>query len=56
MSEFLAMGGYAWYVWPAYAITLLALVMSVLMPIRRHKDLKAQLTGLVGQRENTDAS
>ncbi|MGB1683270.1 MAG: heme exporter protein CcmD [Arenicellales bacterium] len=56
MSEFLAMGGYAWYVWPAYAITLFALVMSVLIPIRRHKDLKAQLTVLVGQRENKGAS
>jgi heme exporter protein CcmD len=29
MSEFLAMGGYAQYVWPAYAIVLAAIVLNI---------------------------
>ena len=29
MSGFLEMGGYAAYVWPAYGITLLVLVLNV---------------------------
>jgi heme exporter protein CcmD len=29
MSEFLAMGGYAQYVWPAYVIVLAAIVLNI---------------------------
>ncbi len=30
MSHFLAMGGYAQYLWPSYGITLLAVVLNIL--------------------------
>ena len=30
MSEYLAMGGYAFYVWGAYGVTALAIVVEVL--------------------------
>jgi heme exporter protein D len=30
MSDFLAMGGYAWYVWGAYGVTFLALLLEIL--------------------------
>lgn len=30
MREFLAMGGYAAFLWPAYLVTVLALVLNVL--------------------------
>jgi heme exporter protein CcmD len=30
MSHFLAMGGYARFVWPCYAATLLALVLNII--------------------------
>ena len=42
MIEFLQMGGYAVYVWPAYALTALTLAVSVIAPIRRrnHRDRK----------------
>ncbi len=47
LQNFLAMGGYAAYVWPAYAVFLLVLVADVLAPtIRRRqvlRDLRAQL-------------
>ena len=29
MSEFLDMGGYAGYVWPAYGLTLLVVVLNI---------------------------
>ncbi len=29
MSEFFSMGGYALFLWPAYAVTLLAIVINV---------------------------
>jgi heme exporter protein D len=29
MSEFFAMGGYAWYVWMSYGVAALALVVEV---------------------------
>ncbi len=29
MSHFLAMGGYAGYLWPSYGITLLAVVLNI---------------------------
>ena len=36
MSEFLAMGGYASYVWSAWGITLLVLVLNAWSARRRH--------------------
>lgn len=29
MLKFLEMGGYAWYVWPSYALTLLVVIANV---------------------------
>jgi heme exporter protein D len=36
MTEFFAMGGYAFYVWGAYGITALTLVIEVLSARSRH--------------------
>jgi heme exporter protein D len=35
MSEFLDMGGYAAYVWPAYGLTLAVIVLNVVWARRR---------------------
>ena len=46
MSEYLAMGGYAAYVWPAYAVTLivgLAVGLHSLRRYRRARDLVRKL-------------
>lgn len=46
MSEFLAMGGYAAYVWPAYAATVvvgLAVGLHSLRRYRRARDLVHKL-------------
>lgn len=41
--EFLSMGGYGAYVWPAYGIAALVVVANALAPGRRLKRLKAEL-------------
>lgn len=41
MTEFLHMGGYAAYVWPAYGITLLVFVANI-WSARRLKALKLE--------------
>ena len=33
--EFLLMGGYAAYVWPAYGIAFVVMVMNAVLPCRR---------------------
>lgn len=37
MSEFLAMGGYALYVWGSYGVTFALLFIEVLLVIRRER-------------------
>ncbi|MCP4328949.1 MAG: heme exporter protein CcmD [Alphaproteobacteria bacterium] len=49
MSEFFAMGGYAAYVWPAFAITAIVLVGLFLVSLRDLRKREALLERL--QRE-----
>lgn len=37
IQEFLHMGGYAFYVWSAYGISFIVLVLNVIIPLRREK-------------------
>ena len=37
MTEFLNMGGYGLYVWPAYLITAVVLIANLLLPRIRHR-------------------
>ena len=43
LQEFLTMGGYAAYVWPAYGLAALVLVVNAVQPVRRLKAKLAQL-------------
>ena len=43
-NEFLTMGGYAAYVWPAYGIALVVLVGNAVLPARRLRRGLAELT------------
>lgn len=45
-GEFLSMGGYAVYVWPAYSIAALVMLMNAVLPGRR---LRRQLQALKQQ-------
>ena len=35
MSEFLHMGGYAWYVWGSYGVTFLCLAFEIILLVKR---------------------
>jgi heme exporter protein D len=37
MSEFFAMGGYAWYVWGSYGVTFLVLLLEIILLIKRSR-------------------
>lgn len=47
MSEFFAMGGYAFYVWTSYGLTFLLLLIGVIKPLLAHKQI---LRGLLLKR------
>ena len=52
MSDFFGMGGYAAYVWSAYAVFLIVLVFDALAPVwQRRKALRA-----LGARLRRDAA
>ncbi len=46
MSEFLAMGGYGAFIWPAYGVTLLVLSLLVVDSVGRLKRRQAELARL----------
>ena len=35
LQSFLHMGGYAIYVWPAYFLTFIVLILNVILPLKR---------------------
>ena len=39
MADFFNMGGYAAYVWSAYGISLVVIVLNIVLPIQREKNL-----------------
>ena len=43
MSDFLAMGGYAAFVWPCYGLTAIVLWLNWYLPRRAHNQLLRQL-------------
>lgn len=45
MAEFLAMGGYAFYVWSAYALVAAVLIGNAVAPWWRHRRLKRKAGG-----------
>jgi len=38
-SEFINMGGYAFYVWSSYGLTLVILAINVIGPLQLHRKL-----------------
>lgn len=43
LQEFIAMGGYAFYVWGAYAVALIVLLANVIQPLYRRRRLMREL-------------
>ena len=40
MSDFIAMGGYAWYVWGSYGVTFALLALEVVLLLKRSRETK----------------
>jgi heme exporter protein D len=60
LQPFFAMGGYAAYVWPAYAIFFIVLVADTLVPTLRRRralrEVRAQLTRQNARRGTTTSA
>ena len=41
MSDFFAMGGYAWYVWGSYGVTFLLLALEVFLLWKKNRETPA---------------
>lgn len=44
LTDFLHMGGYAFYVWTSYGLALIVLIVNLLIPIWRRRELIANLS------------
>jgi heme exporter protein D len=51
MHEFFAMGGYAAYVWPAYAVFFAVLAWDWVAPAMRRRQLLRELRGRVAREQ-----
>ena len=40
MMQFFAMGGYAVFVWPSYALSVIVLVLLTLWALRSHRQMR----------------
>jgi heme exporter protein D len=43
LQDFLAMGGYAQFVWPSYGLVLVVLVLNLVMPLRRKAEIEQSI-------------
>jgi heme exporter protein D len=50
MEQFLAMGGYAAYVWPAYGISLAVLLAAVVWTVAAERRVRRRLAQIEGSR------
>ena len=46
MTEFLAQGGYAAFVWPAYGVSVIGIIVAVVFVWRSYRQSKARLAAL----------
>ncbi|GAA5646575.1 MULTISPECIES: heme exporter protein CcmD [Vibrio] len=56
LSDFFAMGGYAGYVWSAFGITFLALLILLLVSLRRGQRLLRDVQAKVERQARIDAA
>lgn len=53
MSDFLHMGGYALFVWSSYLLVAVVLVANVIVPLRNHRRLLAEIARRVRSQQGT---
>ncbi|MFZ3410456.1 heme exporter protein CcmD [Vibrio chagasii] len=56
LSDFFAMGGYASYVWSAFGITFLSMIILLVVSIRRGKQLLTEVQAKVDRQARIDAA
>ena len=56
LSDFFAMGGYASYVWSAFGITFLAMIILLVVSVRRGKQLLTEVQAKVDRQARIDAA
>ena len=56
MSEFLSMGGYAVFVWPAFLVSLIVLVGLTVVSLRTYREQKATLAALEAEHKSKAAN
>jgi heme exporter protein D len=44
LQEFFAMGGYAFYVWTSYGLTLIVLLANIIIPVAQRRQLLRSLS------------
>lgn len=54
MSEFLAMGGYAWYVWPAFAVFFIVLLVDFFAPVVRRSRILREVNARMQRQKQAD--
>lgn len=55
MADWLAMGGYAMYVWPAYAVFFIVLAWDWLAPAMKRRRLTRELRGRIAREQSRKA-
>lgn len=56
LSDFFAMGGYASYVWSAFGITFLAMIILLVLSVRRGKQLLNEVQAKIERQARIDAA
>ncbi|MBY7731803.1 MULTISPECIES: heme exporter protein CcmD [Vibrio] len=56
LSDFFAMGGYASYVWSAFGITFLAMIILLVVSVRRSKQLLTEVQAKIDRQARIDAA
>lgn len=56
LSDFFAMGGYATYVWSAFGITFLSMIILLISSLRRHRTLLNEVQAKIERKARIDAA
>jgi heme exporter protein D len=51
LENFLAMGGYAWFVWGSYGVTAAALALEVWLVTRRRRRIETELARIAQRKQ-----
>lgn len=54
-SDFFAMGGYAFYVWGSYIVTMVLMIAEVVLVKRRRRDVLARLARAVSEQARVES-